>query len=250
MNKEEIIKDWNEIDDMVKDMMQEYPLLFPSRVECWIHLFGCIGTGYSWDLEAGKLVYWQERKEMTEARLEEVKEEDNDLIVFQKQRTNLLRQHVWDNIEVAALDYHHCNTERNITSVHTLHWSEPNKQYFMPGIMQQACINKEKIAKVWRYEISYFCKWIKSQVHQFVYSPNPDRDAPMEADEIIALLEPCRKIRKMSEMLSAFKTAVKVLDNIFLPEEIKQHEENHKRMMEWTDQMIKDMKKKLAEEDK
>jgi hypothetical protein len=105
--------------------------------------------------------------------------------------------------------------------------------------MQQACDNKEKIDKQWRYEISYFCKWITGEVIRFCYSPSRDEKKGVMTDkEVIKMLDKCSHIRKMYEMRQAFITATKVLDGIFTDEEKAQHKENEKEMIKMVREVI------------
>jgi hypothetical protein len=258
MAKKMIQQGWTHVDDVIKEMMQTFPRLFPSRIECWIHIFGGCGTGYEWDLEKGIMYYPIEYKKDfgDKARyaekgpyLEEFKKDDDELLVFSKQRTNMLIQHTSDNINLAVQDYHRCTLERHITSLHINGWSDPKGNFFSPGPMQQACIHRDKISKHWRYEVSYFCDWIIGEVRRFCFCPSRvvDNKSRITDEEIIEMLEKSG-IRKLYEMKTAFKTALKVKEDIFTDEEKEKHRKNHEEMMKWTEKMVKKIKEERDKE--
>ncbi len=247
------MKDWTQIDDIIMRMMQTFPRLFPSRVECWIYLFTSYGGGYEWDLETGLLYYPEHYRRCVKdyPKVEDGPhfeqkfkgdEVEDELRVFQRTRTNMLIQYTWDNIRVAVQDYHHCTCERHITDIHDMNWSNKNGKYgYRPALMQQACDNKDKIDRMWRYEISYFCDWVRSEVIRFCYSPSRDEKKGVMSDkEVIEMLDKCSHIRKMYEMKQAFITATKVLKNIFTEGEKAQHKKREKEMKKMITEILKE----------
>ncbi len=167
--------------------------------------------------------------------------------VFQRTRTNMLVQYTWDNIKVAVQDYHHSTCERHITDIHDVNWSDKDGKYgYHPALMQQACDNIDKIHRDWRYEISYFCKWITGEIRRWCFSPS-SQDKPIETDkQIIKRLDKCSHIRKMYEMQQAFITATKVLDGIFTDEEKEQHKQNEIDMIKLVREVIAEHKAEKA----
>lgn len=243
-------KEWTQVDDIIMNMMQTFPRLFPSKVECWIYLFTSYGGGYEWDLETGLLYYPQHYRECFkdypkvedgphfEQKFKHDEVEDK-FRIFQRTRTNMLIQYTWDNIKTAVQDYHHSTCERHITDIHCMNWSDKNGKYgYSPALMQQACDNIDKINRKWRYEISYFCKWVTGEIRRWCYCPS-SQDEPIKTDkQIIKILDKCSHIRKMSEMRTAFITATKVLDGIFTDEEKEQHKQNEIDMIKLVKEVI------------
>lgn len=230
------------VDKCIKRMMMEYPSLFPSRRDCQLHLFSTIGGGYRWNLKTGELFCVCDDKKPNkhiELELEEIEEYDSDAIVFRKEHINICRKHIWDNIDIVVNDIHHSTQERDVFSIYSLSWDEPGEKFSFPGIMQLACIHKDKIKKEWKQEIVNFCKWIISEVRSFIYCPS--QKEILTNEEILEMLKPCRHIRKMNELRSAFYTAVKVLDNIYTEEEKIQNKKREQKLVEISESVVKKM---------
>lgn len=241
-------KPLTKIDLIIKRKMMEYPRSYQSRVECWISLFTGYGTGWEWNLKTGEYEYELPQKDLpTTPRLEEIKEDDDELIKFNKQRINMNIQFIWDNIDLVVKDFHHSTIERDIHSIHSMNWYDPNTKFFSPGPMQEACIHKDKISKEWRYEISYFCNWVIGEVRRYTYSP-PREDKEILTNEKILETLSKAKFRRALEIRSAFETAVNTLENIFTDEEKEQHKKNHEEIMKMADEAVKNTKKRLKEE--
>ena len=220
-----MIEKWTQVDDTIFKMIRDFPLIFPSRVECWCHLFCTMGTGYEWNLETGNLEYpdsmkkHREKYEHTKGpNLKEIKEDDDELSIFEKKRTNLLRQYDWDNLKTLVKDYYHSTKKQHITQIVNcmFSWSEKTDTYFSPSVMQIACINKEKIAKEWRFEIASFCEFLTGEIRKFTY--NPGKDKLSTDNEIIEMLSDTG-IRIISDMKTTYICALKVLENIYTEEE-------------------------------
>lgn len=230
-------------DELVKEMMQTYPSLFPSRIECWSHMFSCIGTGLDWDLESGCLCYElrdASRKPEDGPFLEEIEEGDDELYIFSKEHENLQRQHIWDNIDLVVGDYHYSTKRYTIFNIYPEAWDEPDAKYFSPGRMQTACIHRDKIKAVWRQEIATYCKWFIGQVHQFVYNPGRNKDeGPIKPEEVLAQLDECKSIRKMRELRNNYYLALMVLKGILTPDETAAEVLHAKRMQKMFDDILK-----------
>jgi hypothetical protein len=91
----------NKVDLLIKQMMLQYPSIYPTRLSCLRHLFLVNGNGYDWD-EAGCLVPWrmeydrandqmyytdldrEEKDELFDSVISQSGLKDNPLVAFHK----------------------------------------------------------------------------------------------------------------------------------------------------------------------
>lgn len=249
-------KTWTKIDEHIKRMMLNYPGIFPSRVECWKHLFVGNGTGYEWN-KKGERVYSSQYDEIkvVPIKLQEIKPNLDDSLFpeyrFGVERENLLRKHTEANIQTVVQEGVSFTTSRiTLFDLFGMYWikdTDSKEQSYLIGPMQEAVINRDKITKEWRHEISYFCEWILSQAHHLRYDPGKEKQI-----SYLQLANTLKKskIRRFYEAGHAIEVAVKVLKGIFTLEEIKERKKRRKELLDFANKAVGNVKKRLKKESK
>lgn len=195
------------LDKHVKQMMLNYPSIFPSRLECLHHLFCVNGNGYDW--KDGIMVPWSRKKRLQTKTIELEKPSERMMQIIPEYETvrvefvNTIRKFTEQNIDHLCRDIHHTNSRLTFIDVYPMSWDYCAMSY--------AADHRDEIDPDWQLGILQFIHWFLPRVngHYMVY----DSDGTKHADRIA---DP--RVRQNYDL------CLMVLDKIRSPEQ-KAHEQ-------------------------
>lgn len=181
--------------DLVKSCLLEYPTLFSSRIEVFIHLFSCIGNGYEWHNGELVSVGYPDGKKSKKINKMDYSDIDKDIDTVKTelesgknscctelhkawlvnaQFRKLKRQFIENNIDIVAANIE--ASLKNDYEVYLGHYME-NPCYDYAKIFHIP----ENITKDYAEAAKEFAKWWRQRLynkHQgFCYSDNKSKDA-------------------------------------------------------------------------